>query len=767
MTTNREYGKNRRSKPRLIPTIGLYSVIALIFLFIIGLVMSRSLAEIGSMAEESRDVLLPSILDRQRTAINLERMGRFAEIVYRTETPRVRRQYKLAARILSQDSIFEKDMTINRQVVDAYHDVETMARILDNQDEIIARCNTILLGFMPGSDNSAELLKMPNGKEMISLLFLSDKATNLTTLEEFKVRFVQLTKESKTTTTRKNQALDDAYTLFSLLQERLTTKHTTQKLWTRINNSLEGLSANLSVNAASTADTIFTSIVDEANTSMRHSILAAASLFGALLVMLFFTQRDIVTPIMNYVHGLDRIAQGDRDLDLTEARLKEMDNIRTAVERSATLMTQLASRTQEMQEVNRALEIEVAQRKKAQSELADEKERAESADRAKSEFLAGMSHEIRTPMNTMLGMGDLILDTNPTPIQRKYIEIFQSSGEMLMAIINDVLDLSKIEAGEVKLEHVQFNLEEFLIRMRKIVGDRAEQKGLDFFIDVGPGVPTQIKGDPTRLRQVLVNLIDNGVKFTEKGEVRLTIQPTSPDSPDRITFAVIDTGIGIAPQAQQQIFHRFTQADSSTTRKYGGTGLGLAISRRLVELMGGDIHLESTLGQGSAFYFTLKFDLVEAPVEQAVATANSKEDHATYLSRVPTNILVAEDSESNQALIELYFKKTACRLDFASDGSEAVEYYKRSPYDLVLMDIQMPVIDGYEATRIIRDYEKEQGKTPVPIVAVTANAFKEDRDKCIEAGCTGYLPKPVSKAGLLECVATHVSVPGMEGRRDD
>jgi signal transduction histidine kinase/CheY-like chemotaxis protein len=516
---------------------------------------------------------------------------------------------------------------------------------------------------------------------------------------------------------------------------------------------------SLSINAAVTADDRFTSIAGLADRVMQTGLLAVVALMLAFGVLLYFSQRDIVTPILRYVHGLEQMARGELEVDLPKARLKELDAIRSAVERSGSLMAELAARTRETQATNEALQAEMEVRRKTERELALAKERAEAADRAKTDFLAGMSHEIRTPMNTILGMADLMLETDPTPAQRQYIEVFQSSGAMLLGIINDVLDLSKIEAGEVRLETVPVDMADFLHRTREIVAGRAAQKGLDFRIEQADHAPRRFIGDPVRLRQVLVNLIDNGIKFTESGAIRLAVGQAG-DTPGRLTFAVTDTGIGIAPEAQEQIFLRFTQADASTTRKYGGTGLGLAISRRLVELMGGDIRLESAPGQGSTFSFTIDLPETSSAEPEPVTLPSDARDLSALLSRTPCAVLVAEDSDSNRALLELYFRDTGCRIDFAVDGGEAVHKFESGSYGLVLMDIQMPGMDGYEATRRIRAMEAEKGAHPTPIVAVTANAFQEDQEQCLAAGCTDYLAKPVSKLALLRCVARHASGTG-------
>lgn len=419
------------------------------------------------------------------------------------------------------------------------------------------------------------------------------------------------------------------------------------------------------------------------------------------------------------------------------------------------MMTEL-DMTSQMEKANRSLEKEIKSHMKTQNDLAQAKDQAENADRARTEFLAGMSHEIRSPMNTMIGMCDLLLETDPTDTQRQYIETLHSSGGMLPGIINDVLDLSKIEAGKMELEIVDINLDEFLCRTTRIVEGHAEQKGLDFVVDVGEDVPRHFRGDPIRLQQILVNLIDNGVKFTDNGEVCLSIQRTGDEFPNHLTFAVIDTGIGIPDEAQKSIFRRFSQADIPTTHRYGGTGLGLPISRGLVKLMGGDIEIVSTPGQGTVFHFNLKFDTVAEPVRTLLPDPMPESTSTSILADVAMDILVAEDSESNQALLGLYFRQTACNLDYAMDGVEAVDMFEQKPYDLVLMDIQMPNMDGYQATRRIREIERERGMRQTPIVAVTANAFKEDQERSKAAGCNDYIAKPVSKATLLDCVIRHV-----------
>jgi len=754
-----------KKKPGLVPSTGLYGAIALILILALGLLMTDSLSKISRLATSTRDHVLPAVLNRQRTAVNLERLGRFAEIVYRSEDARIRRQYKLAARILANDSIFENNEKLNAKVMLAYREIELISDLRDEHDALKAQYDRLLFEFVPGTAYNAELHQTSLGAEVITLIARADRAKDLAELNKLQETLNAIVERHGGMSASTAGAVDAAKRLFNLHHEVLIIDKSAEGFWKQVNGSLDMVTANLSAEAAISADDSFTFIAEKADEAMYTSLIAATALMATLLALLCFVQRNIVSPIIRSIEGLNKVSKGKRELSLPEERILELDNIRQAVERSAELMAELADKTDAMKQTNTALEKEIQSRQQTQILLADAKERAESADRAKSDFLAGMSHEIRTPMNTMIGMGELLLETNPTPKQREYIETLQSSGSMLLGIINDVLDLSKIEAGEVKLDIVDIDRDQFMERTRRIVAGRAEQKRIEFVIDMDEDVPHFFRGDPTRLRQVLVNLIDNGVKFTEHGEVRLAVRRAPLEGPNALTFAVIDTGIGIPDETQAHIFQRFTQADTSTTREYGGTGLGLPISQRLIELMGGEIKLESTPGQGAAFHFTIELENRENAKRESTSKNQSTNAQTDILSSIPVSILVAEDSESNRALIDLYFKKTACKLDFATDGLEAIKLFSEKDYDLILMDIQMPGMDGYEATRQIRAMEEGSGTPPIPIVAVTANAFKEDRERSAAAGCTDYLAKPVSKASLLERVAYHALNDG--GGRND
>ncbi len=423
-----------------------------------------------------------------------------------------------------------------------------------------------------------------------------------------------------------------------------------------------------------------------------------------------------------------------------------------------TLEITVAERSSELVAANQDLQREIGERKRTEEALRHAKEAAESAARAKTEFLANMSHEIRTPLNAIVGMTGLLLDSGLTAPQRERAEIVTSAADTLLVLVNDVLDLSKIEAGRLDLEEIDFDVRSIVRNMESLLADKATSENLRLSCSVSDDLPWVLRGDPNRLGQILLNLGNNALKFTHEGGISIHADVRQLRDDEVVAyFSVADTGIGIPPDKLHTIFDRFSQVDSSTTRKYGGTGLGLAISSQLAKAMGGEMWAESEPGKGSTFHFTAPFRLGLAVEQTDVSTA---QDNPIHVDLAGMRVLLVEDNVFNQAVAVELLKKQGCSVVVASNGKDAVEAFNSDGFDIILMDLQMPGVDGFEATRMIRARETS-GR--IPIIAQTAHAFAADRERCFQAGMDEHISKPIRTCELLKVLERFAPSAGRGG----
>jgi two-component system, sensor histidine kinase len=495
----------------------------------------------------------------------------------------------------------------------------------------------------------------------------------------------------------------------------------------------------------STLDEMWSRI--KASTTVMGGVLVGSWLLALLLAKPL--QRLIATPVLELARTA-RMVAADRNFAVRAER-HTGDEVGRLVDDFNAMLTEIQRQDAALRSHTGNLEHDVATRtaelRAVNAQLIAARDRAEEGSRAKSQFLANMSHELRTPLNGIMGMTDLTLDTPLSVEQREYLQTVRTAAAGLLLVINDVLDIARIEAGKLRLDDVSFDVRTLIADTLRLFEARAGEKGLALGHTTGDGIPLALRGDPGRLRQILINLIGNAVKFTDEGSVQVEVRQQSESTETVVlAFIVADTGPGIPPDQHERIFDSFAQADGSLTRKHEGTGLGLAISAQLARLMGGRITIESTPGRGATFTATLPFTRGLATAACAAGSSIAR----PLLRRC--RILVAEDNPINRKVVTKLLAKQGHSVVLAVNGLEASELAARERFDLVLMDVQMPVMDGLAATEAIRAREAQSG-AHLPIIALTAHALAGDRDRCLAAGMDGYVSKPVTSATLFAEIA--------------
>ncbi len=828
------------------------SALAVVGLAALGLVILSTQDDIRQSAIHTRDSVLPQVLDQQRTLTGLERLARLGETALHAADAAIRHDNRLAASILAHEPIFKQYPAVREAVQNGYAAIEAVDAKLTKSDALyknaLAQIHHIHKALPSQNAEEQSLLALFESQTLTCLAAPFAQQCQGEVLEEYAARFQPPVDR---------MALEMA----AAVKEMRVMYNQARSDWEAAKMELEAAAASLSTDFSDLASSQFTQIADAAKAGQIASAASIAAVAGLFGLLAFFAKRRVLRPIMLATHKLKQLESKPSLVQVPEAAIRELDSMGAAVESLARAHVELADRTVK-------LEQEIAQRRQAEEQLAAACAAAEAANRSKSDFLAAMSHELRTPLNAMIGIPGLLEQTPLDKEQRQYVALLAAGAESLAAVIDDILDLTRVEAGCIELAHREFNLEDVVNSLCRAMGVHAHHKGLELACCIQPETPRHVVGDPMRIKQVLSNLLANAVKFTDNGWVCLNVGPDPAHArPGGLLFSVTDTGVGVPEEKQAVIFDRFTQAHAPGDKGFAGAGLGLSVSTKLANLMDGGIRIESREGQGSTFHFTCmcppaktpgpppprpvhlpdkakvlvadpfhlgrstvrtlledwgaetneapdlpaaarllqsaSYDLaivesgLEAALQKKIAipmvimlrsgSAHEQLHHrgnrASYVIKpvirpelaasvdevlgAPAGgsytqpqsqpaqefsgkrILAVDDSASNLMILRYFLKKTAATLETAESGEEALGKFTQTAYDLVLMDIEMPGLDGYETTAAMRKLEADTGRKPAPILAVTAHAFEEHKQRSVDAGCTEFLPKPIRQNILL------------------
>ncbi|MDD5296278.1 MAG: response regulator [Rhodocyclaceae bacterium] len=732
----------------------LFGMVALV----LGIIVVTEI-RIAETAADTRDNVLPVIVNQQEISRDIERLILFGEELLNSTDSSKRRQARLSAQmIVYNEPAFRSDPTVKQVGIQTLTLLADLAVQRDHRDELNINTFKILLSIDPSLP--VFFSPIPGlGESLQDVLIRAMSTDSVAGLDDIRRRVGAYLQKSGAPlppglSTKVHQ-------LLALRREIVAIDQGNDKVWGEAAHRLKTVTDTLATQAQLQTRGRFTEIQEQARQVELVGIAGLAFLIGLLSFFAWVAHRMFIRPLGQATDVLERALHGEAVGQFPGSAIAEIGSIvvaaNTLVDNTKALAEErqklLSARLDAAVEATNNMEVLVQQRTQ---ELEQAMRQAEAANASKRSFLANMSHEIRTPMNGILGMAQLLRREGVTAKQADRLDKMDNAAQHLLGIINDILDLSKIEAGRLVLEETDVVVGSLAANVLSMLGERAQAKNLQLRVEAEP-MP-HLLGDSVRLQQALLNYATNAVKFTERGSVILRIRRLE-ESADSllIRFEVQDTGIGIDAEKLGKLFSAFEQADTSTTRKYGGTGLGLAITKKLAELMGGCVGVESQPGMGSTFWFTARLKRGQAPVALVPAKGGAGSAEAMLLRDYPgRRVLLVEDEIVNREVALDLLNDVGPRVDIAEDGVQAVDLATRNDYDLILMDMQMPNLDGLEATRRIR---RLANRTHTPIVAMTANAYAEDKARCFDAGMNDFITKPIDPDILFETMLKWLARP--------